>query len=206
MKNVTTPLLVFAVAMITAASANAAIITGVTIADFSSERGGFGSFAVNTVNGSGFDEVAGTHSNDGRVAWSSNTVDGDLDTTPFITFDLGAVYVIDSFSVWNFNQTPNAGINAVTITYGETLALGSTLTEVTNFSQADGTDSYTGETFSGFTPFSARYIKFDATSNYGNSRSGLAEVRFNETAVPEPSSSLALIGLGAMLAARRRRR
>lgn len=186
-------------------SANAAYITGVTIEDVSSERGGFGRFAVNTVDGSGFDTINDTHDNAKDTGWQSAAAG---ETTPDITFDLGDVYVIDSFTVWNYNHDvqTSAGYQGVIITYGETTALGSTLTEVTSFSKADGTDTYTGETFDSFTPFTARYIKFDATSNYGSDRTGLAEVRFNEAAaVPEPSSALAVMGLCTLLVTRRRR-
>lgn len=212
MKNATSPVFVSALAFIAsamtvAASANAAVITGVTIEDFSSERTGRNRQAVKAINGVGFDPINLTHDNERDTGWQSDKVDGVDDTTPDITFDLGDVYLIDSFTVWNYNHSveTSSGYQGVIITYGETLALGSTLTEVTNFSQADGTDSYTGETFSGFTPFSARYIKFDATSNYGNARTGLAEVRFNEI-VPEPSSAaLGVLGLCALLAVRRRR-
>ncbi len=116
---------------------------------------------------------------------STGTAFGGDDPDPFVIFDLGAVYTINSFQVWNYNESPPnltaRGVNSVTVEYGTTAGLGSTVPGITNFAQADGLDTYTGENFSDFTPFSARYIKFDINSNHGgdNNFYGLSEVRFD---------------------------
>jgi len=128
--------------------------------------------------------TAAQHSSvpDGNMWLSSGIEYGGQDSDPSVTFDLGAVYTISRFHVWNYNQAgyTTRGINSVSIEYGTTASLGSTVAGITNFAQATGADGYTGEEFDMFTPFSARYIKFDINSNHGDVRLfyGLSEVRF----------------------------
>ncbi len=136
---------------------------------------------------------------------------GGIDPDPSVTFDLGAVYTISSFRVWNYNESPpnltNRGVNGVSVLFGTTPALGSTVPGITNFAQADGLNTYAGQNFNAFAPFNARYIKFDINSNYGDTNTfyGLSEVQFDGVLVPEPGS-LALLGLGSMGLLLRRRR
>ena len=144
---------------------------------------------------------------------SAGTAFGGDDPDPSVTFDLGAVYTISSFNVWNYNEAPPnltaRGVNGVTVEYGTTAGLGSAVPGITNFAQADGLDTYTGEDFSGFAPFDARYIKFDIDSNHGgdNNFYGLSEVQFDGelAAVPEPATGT-LAGLSVLAFALRRRR
>ena len=117
-----------------------------------------------------------------------------LDADPYVVFDLGAVYNVTSIDVWNYNEgapnLTNRGVNAVSIEYGNTLTFGtsgsgfgSTLAGVTNFSQANGLNTYAGESFNAIAPFEAQYIKFDINSNHGGDSFGLSEVQFNGTLV-----------------------
>ena len=165
------------------------------------------------VNGNGLNG-AGQHTAavEPNMWLSTGTAFGGDDPDPSVIFNLGAVYTIDSFHVWNYNESPPnltaRGVNGVTVEYGTTPALGSVLAEVTSFTQADGTDTYTGENFSGFAPFVAQYIKFDILSNHGgdNNFYGLSEVQFDGTLIPEPGSlTLALLTLTAGLLLHRRR-
>jgi hypothetical protein len=142
------------------------------------------------VDGSGL--TAGEHGTTASGTMWESTGDGvgGIDPDPSVTFDLGAVYTINSFHVWNYNEgvtfTPR-GVNDVSVEYGITAALGSTVAGITNFAQATGAVDYTGEEFSTFTPFSARYIKFDINSNHGDvvkSFYGLSEVQFYSYADP----------------------
>ncbi|MDG2125647.1 MAG: DUF4457 domain-containing protein, partial [Verrucomicrobiales bacterium] len=118
---------------------------------------------------------------------SSGTAFGGDDPDPSVTFDLGAAYTITSFHVWNYNESPPdltaRGVNEVSVEYGITETLGSTVPGITNFTQADGLEFYTGEEFDAFPPFSARFIKFVIKSNHGgdNNFYGLSEVQFNGT-------------------------
>lgn len=165
------------------------------------------------VDGSGLS--AGQHAigpPDGTMWLSTGTAFGGDDPNPFVIFDLGAVYTVNSFHVWNYNELAGAtnltgrGVNAVTVEYGLTTAFGSTIPGITNFAQADATPTYLGEDFNSFAPFNAQFIRFDIDSNHGgdNGFFGLSEVQFNGDLVPEPSS-LALLTLAGFGLLRRRR-
>ncbi|MFK7911655.1 MAG: PEP-CTERM sorting domain-containing protein [Akkermansiaceae bacterium] len=193
--------------------ANAAVITIPTgNVTASSEIGGtFNRQDDFLVDGSGLS--GGTHVTavQPNMWLSSGTAFGGDDPDPSVTFDLGAVYTINSFHVWNYNEAPPnltaRGVNSVSVEYGTTVGLGSTVSGITNFAEADGLNTYAGENFSGFTAFNARYIKFDINSNHGgdNNFYGLSEVQFDGVLVPEPSSS-ALLGLAGLALILRRRR
>jgi hypothetical protein len=156
--------------------------------------GGFDRRAIYLVDGSGL--VDGGHDGipDGSMWLSMGTCCGGTeDLDPFVIFDLGEVYSITSFQVWNYNESTGGnlterGVNEVTIEYGDTEALGSTVPGITNFAQAPEpvTTTYAGEVFDSFAPFSARYIKFDINSSHGgdNAFYGLSEVQFKGTLGP----------------------
>jgi hypothetical protein len=156
--------------------------------------GGFDRRAIYLVDGSGL--VDGGHDGipDGSMWLSMGTCCGGTeDLDPFVIFDLGEVYSITSFQVWNYNESTGGnlterGVNEVTIEYGDTEALGSTVAGITNFAQAPEpvTTTYAGEVFDSFAPFSARYIKFDINSSHGgdNAFYGLSEVQFKGTLGP----------------------
>lgn len=201
--------------MLVITPANAAIISidpaNVTA---SSEIGGsFNRQDDFIVNGSGLNG-SGQHTTavEPNMWLSSGDAFGGADPDPHVIFDLGAVYTINSFRVWNYNEAPPdltaRGVNGVTVQYGITAALGSSVPGITNFAKADATNTYAGEEFSGFDPFQAQFIKFDIDSNHGgdNNFYGLSEVRFDGELVPEPSTGI-LAGLGGlpMLLLRRRR-
>jgi hypothetical protein len=125
---------------------------------------------------------------DGYMWLSTGTGFGGDDLDPYVIFDLGEVNTIHRFHVWNYNEHYDwaevglflkRGVNSVSVEYGTTEALGSTVAGITNFAIATG-PGYTGEEFNSFTPFTARYIKFDINSNYegDNNFYGLSEVRF----------------------------
>ena len=168
-------------------SANAELITipPENVTASSEIGGGFNRQDDFLVNESGL--IAGQHiaAVEPNMWLSTGTAFGGDDPDPFVIFDLGAVYTINSFHVWNYNEAPPnltaRGVNSVTVEYGTTAGLGSTVPGITNFTQADGLNTYGGESFSGFPPFSARYIKFDINSNHGgdNNFYGLSEVQFD---------------------------
>ncbi|MEJ6578916.1 MAG: lamin tail domain-containing protein [Akkermansiaceae bacterium] len=137
------------------------------------------------VNGSGLSGGQHTPAVEPNMWLSTGTSFGGDDPDPYVIFDLGAIYTISSFHVWNYNESPPnltaRGVNAVSIEYGATSALGSVLAGVTNFTKADGSAAYAGERFDSFTPFAARFIKFDIDSNHGgdNNFYGLSEIQFD---------------------------
>jgi hypothetical protein len=136
----------------------------------------------------------------------------------WVQFDLGAVYDISSFEVWNEYEgwTQDRGTDAVSITYGTAITgalADGTIAPITNpgtlsitkFAQAPATNPYTGETFT--EAFTAQYIQFNIGTNHGATATGLvglAEVQFDGTLVPEPATML-LLGLGGLVLRRRRR-
>ena len=144
------------------------------------------------VDGSGLNGGQHGGTPDGLMWLSAGSGFGGVDSDPWVLFDLGAVYTITSFHVWNYNEATGGnlterGVKGVTVEYGTTAVLGSTLPGVTQFAKAPEpvTNSYAGEEFSGFPPFTARYIKFDIASGInvgnwgdGNSFYGLSEVQF----------------------------
>lgn len=190
--------------------AHAAIITiPTTGVETSSEIPGFDRINDYIVDGSGMAD--GKHGNapDGSMWLSTGTAFGGDDPDPSVTFILGDVHTITSIQVWNYNEVnlPLRGVNEVTIEYGTTAALGSSVPGITNFAVAAGAEGYEGEVFDGFAAFDAKYIKFNIDSHHGgdNNFYGLSEVQFSGTVVPEPSTAvlMAVAGLGVMLRRRR---
>jgi hypothetical protein len=142
-----------------------------------------------------------------------NLSPGPSDFDPFITYDLGGVVNVETMRIWNNNQAgfSHLGVGTMEVFAGETLgSLPSQGIFVLN--QAPGADGYTGQDID--VNFAAvRYVMFDILSNFdgavfdgtgtqggadGRFLTGLSEVRFVVTAVPEPGS-LALLGMGGMM-------
>ena len=167
------------------------------------------------VDGSGLVGEGHDGTPDGTMWLSEGTCcGGSQDFDPWVQFDLGETYSITSIRGWNYNAATGGnlterGVNALTVQYGITDGLGSTVPGITNFAQAPEpvTNAYAGEVFDGFAPFTARYIKFDIDSNHNgdNFFYGLSEVQFEGALIPEPGS-LVLLSLGAMSLLWRKRR
>src|SRR5207244_1823361 len=117
-----------------------------------------------------------------------------------VTFDLGGLFVVDSFSFWNQNgggpgsagSTGIQGVQVLTSTNGVTftpLAGGPSV-----FAQVSGSTNLPPQIFT-FAPVAATQFRFQILSNYGDAaETGFAEAGFNN-AVPEPSTA-ALFALG----------
>ena len=220
MRKMTMMLMLSVVVLLVAATAQAAYITGVT-ATASNTEGGFGAF--NVVNGSGFNETAGTHTNAynggpqvGNIYANWRTggmVDEAGIATVWIKFDLGAAYDLTSMQIWNMNR----GVNPDLTEHGiaqmdvEVSLNGTDWTEVLTdqtLTEAPGLSTYTGETVA-LSATNIRYVRFQVDSAFGRGgltgsvgfQAGLSEVRF----VPEPAT-MSLLGIGGLLALVRRRR
>ena len=188
-------------------SANAQFIDGVSIAGVSTELAGFGRFAEDTIDGSGFDEVALTHTTLADNMWLSNGLFAapndplpatpGVDPNPFIIFNLDGVYDLSALSVWNYNESvpdgrtlSDRGAQDVRISAGLTVNSLVPLENGNNgdfvFAQATETDDYAGETFdlTGISTVDAvQVVRFDFFTNHGSAEGfiGLSEVRFTGT-------------------------
>jgi len=98
----------------------------------------------------------------------------------WLHYDFGTVYSLTTTHFWNYNvagQT-NAGMRDIIIDYSLD---GINWTQATTFTlaQASGNGNYTGTAGPDLTGITARYVLLTASSNWGNSCTGLAEVRFD---------------------------
>jgi hypothetical protein len=209
---------------------HAGLITGVTVEDVSSElTANFNRAATMTIDGSGgvlLNSFTGMHGfgPDGSMWLSSGTCCGNVND-PHVTandgqlahivWDLGAIYDVSRFNVWNYNEqtrgltSRGANLVGITTSLADNLAGlntndGSLLGNF-NFAKATGLNTYTGEIHNN--AFTARYVRFDIYTSHGgdNSFAGLSEIRFDGAlaSVPEPST-LAIFALGMIGLASRR--
>jgi len=145
---------------------------------------GFGTNIQNTVNGVGLSSLSLTATHAATIppnSWVSAT--GQLTGT--VTFNLGGIFTVDSFSFWNQNgggpgANGSTGIQGVAVS---TSTDGITFTPLsggpTSFAQVTANANVPPQIFN-FTPVSAGFFRFTIQSNYGDSaRTGFAEVGFN---------------------------
>ena len=198
---------VMGVVVLMAGAGHAAGGTVIPISATSNMGNGFGTDLTNTINGSGlasFPSLSAIHSGTSPInSWvSAGTTVGTID------FTLNGTFQINGFSIWNQNNggpgtAGSTGIQDVTLS---TSLNGSTFLPLehgpTKFAQVTAMTA-APEVFS-FAPTSAKVIRFNVTSNYGDVQTGFAEIAFSD--VPEPSF-VAVLGIGLLpLAARWRRR
>ena len=124
---------------------------------------------------------------------------GDLlggDENPVIQFDLGAVYTVDRFHIWNFNGDSGytfRGVRSADILFSTDGAAWKSVIQRFTFARAPGTNDYTGEDITFSRPVTARYLRFFVNSTYrsGGNRelAGLGKVRFHAggIATPQPA-------------------
>jgi hypothetical protein len=188
-------------------------IQGVTATASSQLGGGFDRAASHTVDGSGFNPVSGTHSNGLEgVHWlnvGSSGAFGTPDLNPSITFDLGSVMAVQDMLVWNYNETDvidltNRGVQNATVQVSND---GIVFTDLFNTTLLEA-PGVTNVDYHQTVPLNvnARFIRLANLTNYGdpNGFRGLSEVRFTAQ-IPEPATALlGLLGVGGLLARRRR--
>jgi F5/8 type C domain len=211
--NLTLGLATLALSIVTASTAQAALINGVTVTTTMGNI--FAGYDINNiVNGSGLPgntpSLTGTHA----AADTSNTWAGDLAVGNLITFNLNGTYSLAGFSLWNFNGNSNIGVKDVNVLSS---------TDGTNFTSVAGAPTQfaiganaapeSPQQFS-FAPVTASYVRFQILSNQNftgtGNPAGLSEVQFNSastTSVPEPLTILGtLAGLGGGAVLKRRLR
>jgi hypothetical protein len=182
--------------------------------------GGAGFPPVRTIDGSGLS--GGVHANTVGTSWL--TPNGNDPSDDWIEWDLGASYTLNSIQVWNVNNNGNATFSTEDVDIyfsnaaspGDPEGAGSanwihyTGSEVTlPQAPASNNTGFDLATVAGSAlPASAvRFVRFELNSGYHgtNTYTGIAEIQFDGTAIPEPSS-LALIGLGGLAFFLRRRK
>jgi hypothetical protein len=212
--------------LVSSEAVNADLISP-TVEGFSSQLvGGFNRQAAHTVDGSGLSgtgDSSSTHGNGANgVAWTTtgtNLLGGGNDFDPFITFDLGDRYNVDTIRIWNFNESilPAVGPSSIEL-FSSTDNLLFVSQGTIAPAIASGIVSGPAQDFA--VAFDARFVRFDILANHdgaifdgtgtlrgndGRSLTGLSEVRFEGSVIPEPSSFLLCVfGLVALTIARRR--
>ncbi len=153
-------------------------ITGVT-ATASSASVNQGMTAAKTVDGSGLNTAAGTHSSTDVDMWLSAPTSK---LPAWIQFQFDRAYVLDAMHVWNSNQKIEAfvGFGAKEVLIETSLDGTTWVPQMTEeFPRADGTDTYAGFTLD-MGGIQARYVRFTIQTNWGGyiPQTGLSEVRF----------------------------
>ncbi|CAN5355963.1 hypothetical protein BH18ACI2_BH18ACI2_00230 [soil metagenome] len=190
-------------------------ITGVTAT--TNMGSGFGTNLQNTVNCVGLSLLSLTATHAGTIpanSWVSNT--GVL--TGQITFNLGGLFSVDSFSFWNQNGggpgfAGSTGIQNVQVLLSTN---GIDFTPLPGgpsaFARVMCVTNLPPQIFS-FTAVNATHFRFNVLSNYGDIfETGFAEVGFNGSPasagpIPEPTTMLLLsTGLAAIAVKVRRKR
>jgi hypothetical protein len=194
-----------------AQNAQASLITGVTISSTSNNVTVNQQWLLNNViNGSGLAKpsLGGVHAVSAQTnAWRSNNTTFPLATPLSITFKLGTVpQDLLGLSFWNLTGSTQKsfGIRGANFEYSIDNAANFTALTPTAFNGvANGwTGSFLqgGDTASGpqTVDFNlvkgVTHVRLNMTSNFSGQRLGFNEIAFKS--IPEPSASLALLGLG----------
>ncbi len=154
--------------------------------------GGFDRTAIHTVDSTGL--VGDVHDTvpDGGMWLSNGTFAVPNDTTPQITFDLGAAYVVDTMRVWNYNESGSAtrGISSGRVSVAGADQVFSPVIDNQVFNAAPGGASDFSQSIS-LGGATARYVRVDNIVHLGdNNFAGLSEVRFDGALAPGESREL----------------
>ncbi|MEN6575708.1 MAG: discoidin domain-containing protein [Phycisphaerales bacterium] len=149
----------------------------------------------NTIGGVGLD-ADDQHSTDGKQMWMAGTLPS------WIQYAFDRVYRLTELWVWNSNQSLEAylgfGAKDVKIEYSVDGETWMELSEVPEFTQATGVETYLANTIVDFGVAEARYVRLTILDNWGAvPQTGLSEVRFFAAPVQarEPQPAVAATGV-----------
>ncbi|MFN6185092.1 MAG: PEP-CTERM sorting domain-containing protein [Microcystis sp.] len=177
------------------------LITGVTATSLTGTGSNWA--LANVTNGSGLPgnqpSLGGVHAlSSSANAWRSfNTAGAQLaaGNVISITFQLGTIPTdLIGFSFWNTTGADSTTIGVRNASLGYSTN-GTTFTSAWTGTFAQGGTTPGGPELINFNLVKATYVRLNITSNYGDGqRVGFNEISFKS--IPEPSASLALLGLG----------
>jgi hypothetical protein len=165
----------------------------------------------NLINGSGLS--VGLHDSNFSNMWMTNLGVNQAS----ILFDLGSTYRLDGANIWNYNFGNPAEFQSTILRGVKDFRLLASNDGVSFALAVEGRLAMgTGQPLAAQTfqlNAVGRYLRFEILTNYGQGtyaerdwNSGLSEVRFSGTAVPEPATWAMLIGGFALVGAASRRR
>lgn len=132
------------------------------------------------------------HSTGDTLSWLSNR-----DRSGYVVFDLGAVYQVNQFVMWNGADGISASVNGFSLS----TSMVSDFSSSTFAGNFYGHMTHYGASVYDMTDSMARYVRLNISGNFGNGCcTAIGDVAFDVAAadpveVPEPAS-LALLGLG----------
>lgn len=136
----------------------------------------------------------------GGCMWHSGYIKLGGDENPTVEFDLGKVYAVGRFHVWNHNASPSRGFDHVSVTVSADGKAWTPVAQRFRFAKAPRRDDYVGEDYEFTPPVKARFIRFhcDATHRVGGTRelAGLGKVRFYEADRPAGNAPTPAVGGG----------
>jgi hypothetical protein len=122
----------------------------------------------------------------GGCMWHSGYIALGGDENPIVEFDLGKLYDVGKFHVWNHNANPHRGFRHVSVMISANAKDWKPVAQQFVFAKAPKSEDYVGESYEFTPPIRARYIRFhcDSTHRQGGNRelAGLGKVRFYEAA------------------------
>lgn len=200
MRRIFTLLPSLAIVLLSAEAVHAAYITGVTA---STDMGsGFGTSLTNTVNGVGLSSLSLTATHAATIPTNS-WVSAPGILTGNVTFNLNGLYDLTGFSFWNQNGggpglNGSTGIRGVQVlTSLDGIIFTPKGDAPSEFAQVPGNVNLPPQVVT-FGTVTASFVRFSIASNWGDPfQTGFAEVAFDGTLIPEPSS-LILSGLGGV--------